>query len=228
MTNVCSATNGIIHKIYNIFYDTYGFQNWWPADTKFEVIIGAILTQSTSWNNVELALDNLKRENVFTPQKILEISTEKLESLVRPSGYYKQKAKKILSFLKYFETYNFDLGLMSKKSTQKLRAELLDVWGIGEETADSILCYALDKDILVVDTYTKRLTYRLSLTSEDIKYSNLQKYLMEELSENCAYYKDFHAQIVYHSKVSCTKTPKCENCILKVANLCRYYSMAII
>lgn len=222
MPKTFGSDKKLIQKVYDVFYKTYGFQSWWPADTKFEVIIGAILTQSTSWNNVVLALDNLKKADIFTPKDMLNIDIGELESLIRPSGYYKQKAKKIISFLSYFQTYDFDLELMAQKSTQELRVELLNVWGIGEETADSILCYAIDKDILVVDTYTKRLTHRLSLTDEHIKYGDLQKYLMDRLSADCEYYKDFHAQIVYHSKVSCTKKPKCENCVLRANNLCHY------
>ncbi len=216
------GNKNLIQNVYDAFYKEYGFQNWWPADNKFEVVIGAILTQSTSWNNVVLALDNIKNADLLSPQKLLDIDIETLENLVRPSGYYKQKTKKLISFLNYFKIYNLDFELISKKSREQLRIELLDVWGIGEETADSILCYALDKDILVVDTYTKRLAHRLSLTNEDIKYIDLQKYLMARMPKSNKYYNDFHAQVVYHSKISCTKKPKCESCILRASHLCSY------
>ncbi len=212
----------IILEIYDLFFQEYGYQNWWPADSAFEVIVGAILTQSCSWHNVSLALNNLKKDNLLDPKKILNMKIDKFESLIKPSGYYKQKAKKIISFLKYFEIYDFDIDNIKKNTIEKVREELLNIWGIGEESADSILSYAFDKPMLVVDTYTKRFTYRLSLTDVDIKYSDLQKYLMDILPHDNEYYKDFHAQIVYHSKISCKKKPKCESCILRINNLCNY------
>ncbi len=212
----------LILRVYKKFLSIYGHQNWWPADSKFEVVLGAILTQSTSWTNVTLALNNIKAKKLLNAKKLLTLNIEELELLIKPSGYYKQKAKKIISFLNYFKIYNFNFDNMSSIPTSQLRKELLAVWGIGEETADAILSYAIEKPILVVDTYTSRFTYRLGLTNENIKYCDLQKYLMDILPFDNEIYKDFHAQIVWHSKCYCTKIPHCSDCILRQSNLCEY------
>lgn len=212
----------LITSAYSAMLAEYGHRNWWPADTSFEVIVGAILTQSCSWRNVELAIANIKREKLLSPKKLYETDIEKLETLIRPSGYYKQKAKKLISFLQYFKKYNFKISEMEKKDAAILREQLLAVWGIGEETADSIICYALNKQMLVVDTYTRRFCFRLGLTNENASYAELQKYLVKILPKDGEYYKDFHAQIVHHSKISCEKKPKCEDCALRKKKLCGF------
>lgn len=209
-----------ITDLYNILRKTYGFQNWWPAKTDFEVIVGAILTQNTLWANVEKSIKNLENNKLLTAKAMYEVSSEKLEDIIRSSGYYKQKAKKLKNFLDYFKTYNFNIKNIRVKDMEIVREELLSIWGIGRETADSILCYSFNMKSFVVDTYTKRLFFRLGFTEENIYYEKLRKYIMDSVPSDIEYYKDFHGQIVIHSKTHCQKSPKCQNCVSEIKNIC--------
>ncbi|MBI4978811.1 MAG: hypothetical protein HZC28_15140 [Spirochaetes bacterium] len=208
-------------KFYAILRKRNGHQHWWPGETPFEVIIGAILTQSCSWTNVETAIGNIKRADALSPLVLERMPLAALGKLVRPTGYYKQKAKKIKSFLAYFKTYRYSIKSLRKRSMPELRGELLGVWGIGPETADSILCYALDKPAFVIDAYTRRLLFRLGLTAEDASYDTLQRFCIERVPVSRAVYNDFHAQIVVHCKAFCRTVPKCVECPLRSA-LCLY------
>lgn len=203
--------------------DHFGFQNWWPGETPFEVMIGAILTQNTAWSNVEKALDNVKNKGLLVPGRLLTVPEKELALLIRPSGYFNQKAKKVKEFLRFFDG-NFSLRLekMKKVKTLPLRTLLLGVKGIGRETADSMLLYAASKKIFVIDAYTKRIFYRLGLLNkEETEYDEVRELFEKNIPQNLKVYKDFHAQIVMLGKSYCRKRdPLCGEC--PVAGLCRF------
>lgn len=194
-------------ELYNNLLKKYGKQCWWPLfdykskkfkyfsgnpkneKQKLEICLGAILTQGTNWKNVEKALLNLIKNNLLNKDKLNEIKVNKLALLIKSSGYYKQKAKKIKEFVKF---------LNSGKEIS--RRNLLNVWGIGEETADSILLYAFNKPYFVVDNYTKRILSKLNYCEENIKYEELQKLIMDKIPKDVDLYKEFHALLVEHGK----------------------------
>ncbi|MBU0671889.1 MAG: endonuclease III domain-containing protein [Candidatus Margulisbacteria bacterium] len=199
-------------KIYKRLLAHFGPQRWWPGDTPFEVIIGAILTQSANWGNVEMAIDNLKREKVLNPKKILEIRYSKLEKLIRPSGYFRAKAKKVKAFVKHLvENYNGSLKRMFNKSIPELREELLAIHGIGPETADSIICYAAYKPTFVVDAYTKRIGNRVGLFKLG-KYYDIKDYFEGNLPKKYQLLNEYHALIVALGKYFCKSKPICDGC----------------
>jgi len=204
-------------EIYERLLSQYGHQAWWPADSPFEVIVGAILTQNTAWTNVEKALANLKAEKLLTPEKLARVSFPKLASLILPAGYYNQKAKKLKIFLDYLATeYELDLENFLALPTERLREELVSLWGIGEETADSICLYAANKPIFVVDAYTVRVFSRLGIVSEDISYAALQTLFMSNLKHDGRLFNEYHALIVRHGKWTCRKRePLCTECLLQ-------------
>jgi len=202
-------------KIYSLLYKRFGPQHWWPGSTPFEVIIGAILTQSANWSNVELAIGNLKRAKRLSPKAILEIRDSKLEKLVRPSGYFRAKAKKVKAFVKYLmENYNGSLKKMFDKSISKLREELLAIHGIGPETADSIICYAALKPTFVVDAYTKRIGNRIGLFKLE-KYYEIKDYFESNLPKRYQLLNEYHALIVALGKYHCKPRPVCDKCPLE-------------
>ncbi|MEM4306768.1 MAG: endonuclease III domain-containing protein [Candidatus Woesearchaeota archaeon] len=202
-----------LQKLYTFLLKTYGPQGWWPIGGKysgkkrlsekdvFEVCVGAILTQNTSWRNVEKALLKLREKNSLEVKKIASMPIEKLALLIRSSGYFRQKAKSLSSFARHVvENYEGNLKAMFKKSTPKLREELLSLWGIGPETADSILLYAGQKPVFVVDAYTKRLLSRLGLCTKEHSYEQIQELFHRWLPTNVELFKEFHALIVRHEK----------------------------
>jgi len=203
-------------KIFQKMYDHFGPLNWWPGDSPFEIMIGAILTQNTSWTNVERAIENLKRENLLDPYKLLSLPDERLRELIRPSGFFNVKTKRLKNFLNFFiSEYEGNVEKMKKESLWLLRKKLLDVDGIGKETADSILLYALEKPIFVVDAYTKRIFGRHNIIPPTIDYDEIQKFFMKNLPEDVGLYNEYHAQIVLTGKTYCKKKPLCDNCPLK-------------
>ncbi len=208
-----------ITEIYKVLLKTYGKQNWWPADTPFEVCVGAVLTQNTNWKNVEKAVENLKRENLLTPEAVLSCPNGKLQELIKPAGFFRQKAG-YLKNLSRFILENGGIEELKKREKEELRKELLKVKGIGKETADSILLYALDKPSFVVDAYTKRLFYRLGITeTEKLSYEAVKSLVESEIppvEENLEVYRELHALIVEHSKTKCRKRPNCKNCPLSL------------
>lgn len=209
-----------LKKIYNRLYKAYGPRGWWPGETPFEVMVGAILTQNTAWANVEKAIANLKYENLLTPKRLDEIGIPKLAQLIRPAGYFNIKAKRLKSFLSFlFKEYGGDLRLMEKDSLNGLRDKLLNVNGIGPETCDSILLYALEKPIFVIDAYTRRIFSRCGIVDGDISYERLQSIFMENLAPNTRLYNEYHALIVQHGKDICKKKPNCNLCIIN--ELCK-------
>ena len=208
-----------MHKKLMTLYDrlcaAYGPQNWWPADTPFEVIIGAILVQATAWGNVVKAINNLKTANLLTPKRLGKVPQAQLEMLIRPSGYYRVKAKKIRAFLEHLrKSHNNRLDSLFESDLPNLRKELLSIYGIGEETADSILLYAAKKPIFVVDAYTHRLLTRLGWITGKYHYARLQSIFMSSLPHDLHFFNEYHALIVRHGSSTCRKTPRCQTCML--------------
>jgi len=202
-------------EIYNILYKIYNIlPGWWPGDNEFEIMVGALLTQNTNWNNVEKSLNNIKENNLMDPILLYELSINKLEELIKPSGFYTVKAKYLKNLLKWFKEYDFSFENVNKKNKDELRKELLNVKGIGKETADSILLYAFNKLSFVIDAYTRRMFSRLGVKIKN-DYDTYQKFFEDNLPKDIMLYKNYHGLIVEHSKRVCKKKPVCETCILK-------------
>lgn len=206
----------MLPKIYNTLYKTFGPQHWWPGDSAFEIIIGAILTQNTNWRNVEKAILNLKAAHALTPLALNKINVNKLAVLIRPAGYFNVKAKRIKNFLAFlFHEYAGNLKKMAQEDTATLRAKLLAVNGIGPETADSILLYAFKRKVFVIDAYTKRMLYRHGFVSRTADYHAMQELMEGAVSGNARVYNEYHALIVKLAKDYCRTKPRCEACPLK-------------
>lgn len=209
-------TARVLQRVYRLLYGAYGPMNWWPADSPFEVIVGAFLTQNTAWKNVEKALANMKRAGLLDPKKLDKVPEKKLADIIKPSGYFNQKAKKIKSFVKHFgEKYSYSIEKMKERPIGELRKELLEMWGIGPETADSILLYALDKPIFVVDAYTMRTFKRLGFLDDKDDYDEAQKMFMKHLKPDAPLYNEYHALIVALGNRLCKPRPACSECPLK-------------
>ena len=203
-------------KLYDQLKTAYGSQAWWPAETSFEVIVGAILVQSTAWRNVVNAIDNLRDANLLTPSGLGEIPLSQLEELVRPSGYFRVKAKKLRAFLTHLDVHhNYRLDSLFASDVFTLREELLSIYGIGNETADSIILYAAEKPIFVIDSYTHRLLSRLGWIRGKYDYDKLQAIFMDALPHDVRLFNEFHALIDRHSSRICRKTPLCGECTLR-------------
>lgn len=203
-------------QLYNRLYDTYGPQHWWPGDTALEISIGAILTQSTAWRNVEKAIAQLKQHACLSTQALLEIPREQLEALIRPCGYYRAKAQKLWLFLTHLQTHHSgDIPHLLAQSLNLARRELLSIWGIGPETADSILLYAGGHPTFVVDAYTHRLLERLGRWPGRYDYAGIQRMFMEQLPPDPDLYNEYHALIVRHGGERCRKAPRCDSCPLR-------------
>ncbi|MBN2135850.1 MAG: endonuclease III domain-containing protein [Acidobacteria bacterium] len=203
--------------IYRFLLDHFGPQDWWPADTKTEIIIGAILTQNTNWVNVEKAIEKLKANNAINFDYLLSAPVEKIASMIRSSGYYNQKAERLKIFAEYIkEKYNGNLEQLFNTPTDKLREELINIKGIGPETADDILLYAGDKKVFVIDAYTKRILSRHFICDENIDYHSLQELFHNSyLQESVDYFKEYHSLLVMTGKRFCLKNePKCSECPL--------------
>src|SRR6202142_2821965 len=186
-----------LKAIYRVLYKAYGPQQWWPGDTPFEVMVGAVLTQNTAWANVEKAIDNLKQERVLTFSRMINVAPGKLALLIRPSGYFNIKTKRLRHLLLFIHTqYSGSLSKMFAADPARLRQQLLDVNGIGPETADSILLYAGEKPYFVVDAYTKRIFSRQGLISGNAEYHSVQGLFMDNLPRNTRFYNEYHALIV--------------------------------
>lgn len=203
-------------EIYRILYDHFGPQNWWPGDTAFEIITGAILTQNTNWTNVEKAIANLKANNCLTAEKLHNIEISKLAELIRPAGYYKLKAKRLKNFLAWlFENYAGQLTNIKDIDTETLRTQLLLIKGIGPETADSILLYALNRHIFVVDTYTARMACRHGLIEPGADYEQLRLLFQSNLPADTALFNEYHALLVKLGKEFCKPRAQCSGCPLE-------------
>src|SRR5580693_9337153 len=189
---------------YNSLLTAFGPQHWWPGKTPFEVIVGAILTQNTSWANVEPAIENLRKARLLTPRAIEKASQQRIEALIRPSGYFRQKARKLkafCSFLRY--EYGGSIKRMFAAPTAELREKLLGVFGIGPETADSILLYGGAHPVFVVDAYTKRIMSRHGWTAERSKYDDVRWMFERQFPGDAGRFNEFHALIVRTGKEFC-------------------------
>jgi endonuclease-3 related protein len=206
-----------LYYLYEKLFEKYGDLHWWPGDTRDEIIIGAILTQRTSWNNVEKAIKNLKDNNLLNFTNILNSNLELLKVCIKPSGFYQSKAivlKNISSFFNINKIKEFE----ETQKVEKIRNQLLDIKGIGPETADSILLYGFDKKKFVVDAYTRRIIERIGY--KETTYDEIQKLFEKTIKGEVKLYKNYHAVIVQHGKEVCRKKPLCNKCVIK--EFCNY------
>lgn len=209
----------VIPEVYRRLYARFGPQHWWPGRTPFEVVVGALLTQNTAWRNVERAIAALDRSGALSPGAIAALPEERLAELIRPSGYYRQKAVRLKGLVAFIEGAG-GLDALFSRPAQELRAALLSVTGVGPETADSIVLYAAGKRAFVVDAYTRRIASRLGLCGEDVPYDELQALFTSSLPGDVALYNECHALLVALGKDVCRKRePRCEACPL--AAMCR-------
>ena len=201
---------------YDLMAAHYGPTHWWPGDSPFEISVGAILTQNTAWINVEKAIVNLKRERLLSPRRILECPTSELEEALRPSGYFRLKTKRLRAFCEHLQSrYGGSVKRMARRPLAELRAELLEVHGIGPETADDILLYACDKPVFVVDAYTRRILSRHGWVSPTIGYEDLRAVFERHLDADVHAFKEYHGLIVWTGKDFCRKNPRCDTCPLR-------------
>lgn len=205
-----------LHDLYRVLRDHFGPTGWWPADSSFEVIAGAILTQNTAWKNVEKALANLAGLRALTPEGLWNLPESTLRDAVRPAGYFNQKSKRLRGFLQVlFDEFEGSLELLFELPTDALRHRLLRISGIGPETADSILLYAAERPVFVIDTYTVRILTRHGILSEEVTYEEAQQYMMDHLPLDVPLYKEYHALLVYTGKDFCRPKPVCQGCPLE-------------
>jgi endonuclease-3 related protein len=202
-------------QIYDLLLERYGHRHWWPAETPFEVCVGAILTQNTNWGNVERAIANLKGERLLSPKGLRDVPVERLAEVIRPAGYFNVKSVRLKGFISWlFDNYGGSVERMAAAEWTALREGLLRVKGIGPETADSILLYACAKPSFVVDAYTKRLLSSLGLISGKEGYEEVRALFMENLPADVALFNEYHALIVQHAKEHCSKRARCAGCAL--------------
>ena len=206
----------ILRQLYRKLYRAFGPQYWWPGDTPFEVAVGAILTQNTNWGNVEKAIKNLKQQKVLSAKAIHEMPASELALLIRPAGYFNIKAKRLKSFIGFLaENFHGSMKRMRKDDMSSLREKLLDVNGIGPETADSILLYALEKPSFVIDAYTKRVLSRHEIMEYDRSYEEFQNLFHTALDKEVKLFNEYHALFVQVGKTYCRpKAPLCDECPL--------------
>jgi endonuclease III related protein len=206
--------------MYVALVDAYGPQQWWPAETLLEVIVGAYLTQNTSWQAVEKSIDNLRERDVLSLEGLRKISEAELQALIRPSGFMRRKAASIKSFVHFLDRhYNGSLAQLSLQETGKMRTQLLALPGVGPETADAILLYALGKPVMVADEYLRRLVTRHNLVHERVRYAEVQQLALDAFAEDSItsrvqHYNEFHAMVVELGKRHCRRQPDCDGCPL--------------
>lgn len=202
--------------VYELLLKQLGPQRWWPGETPFEVMVGAVLVQNTSWKNVERAIDNLRDASMLSPRAIRLSSSAELETLIRPAGYFRIKSKRLRNIVEYIvDRYDGSLDAMAEVDAAQLRTELLSVHGIGPETADSILLYALRKPVVVVDAYTHRIWSRHGWIDYDADYHRLQEEIGGELPDDVPTLNEMHALVVNVGHHWCKRVPKCDECPLR-------------
>jgi endonuclease-3 related protein len=202
--------------MYKKLYVSFGPQHWWPGETPFEVAVGAILTQNTNWSNVEKAIANLKKNKVLYPKALHDMSHARLASLIRPAGYFNIKAKRLKNFISFLTNeYHGSMSGMAKEDLRSIRKKLLSVNGIGPETADSIMLYALEKPVFVIDAYTKRVLSRHNILDHDAPYDIFQELFHSKLRKNIRLFNEYHALFVRLAKENCRTKPLCTGCPLE-------------
>jgi len=209
-------TSDQLQEIYNRLFDHFGSQDWWPADTPFEIMVGAILTQNTNWQNVEKAIANLKAADLLSFAAMSTLPVEELADYIRPAGYYNIKAVRLQNFFSMIEQqWDGDLEYFLDQPAAVLREQLISVKGIGPETADSMVLYAAEKPIFVVDTYTHRILSRHEIIPEEYSYFEIQELIMDNLEEDTSFFNEYHALLVQAGKHFCKKSkPQCDQCPL--------------
>jgi endonuclease III related protein len=209
------TTREAILRMHDLLLAAYGSQKWWPAETPFEVMVGAVLTQNTNWRNVEKAIANLKSRGALSPAEIRRLPMGELAELIRPAGYYNVKAKRLSNLVRFvMDEYDGDLAAMRRRSLGELREGLMGVSGVGRETCDSILLYALDKATFVVDAYTARVLHRHGLIDETADYDEIKETFESSLPEDARLFNEYHALLVQVGKKHCRPRPICESCPL--------------
>jgi endonuclease-3 related protein len=206
--------------VYSLLYDHFGPRNWWPAETPFEVMVGAVLTQNTNWSNVQKAIDRLRSENLLSYESLSQLRAEEIAPLITSSGYYNLKAARLRNLLNMVEDkYDGEFELLLNDSLWSARENLLEVKGVGPETADSILLYACNLPIFVVDAYTHRVFSRHNLVDEESDYDSIQDIFTGNLPEDVRLYNEYHALIVAVAATYCKKSkPLCKECPLQGVN----------
>ncbi len=213
--------NFLIPEIHNLLYQHFGPLNWWPADSPYEVAVGAILTQNTAWTNVEYAIGNLKAAGGLSPERIASTPAEVLEGLIKPSGFFRQKATRLKEFSEHIvDHWQGDIRLLCTGPLDEVRTRLLHLKGIGPETADSILLYAANRKSFVVDAYTKRIFLRVGILQGNEAYEDIRTLFMQHLPEDATLYNEYHAEIVNLAKSYCRSKPLCCRCPIR--KLCRH------
>jgi endonuclease-3 related protein len=205
-----------LEALFQRLFACYGAQHWWPAETTFEVMVGAVLTQNTAWSNVEKAIENLKATCELSCESLLALPSEQLAQAIRPSGYYNLKTERLLNLCRFLKA---NPGLQDWDDAG-LRKGLLSIQGIGPETADDILLYAFERPVFVIDAYTRRLLGRIGLVDGMLAYEQLRSVIEQALRADASYYNEFHALIVIHAKTVCQSQPLCGGCPLD--SLCGY------
>ncbi len=206
---------GLLRDLYQRLFQAFGPQGWWPGDTPLEVAVGAILTQNTNWNNVARVLATLKEEGLLDPQALRALPEVELARRLKPAGYYNIKARRLQSFLAFLAQFGDSLERLAAADLEKLRPALLSIKGVGPETADSILLYALNQPTFVVDAYTFRISSRHGLIPEAISYEDLRQTFMAHLPPEVPLYQEYHALLVRLGKEYCRPQPRCAGCPLE-------------
>ncbi len=203
-------------EIYQLLYERYGCQHWWPGHSRFEIIVGAILTQNTNWGNVEKAIKNLKAAKSLTAKKLYDMDISSLAEMIRPAGYYNIKAARLKNFLEWlFKEHDGDLNRLEDTDPETLRRELLQIKGVGPETADSIVLYAFDKPVFVVDAYTCRIMGRHGLIEDGADYEQIRDFFQSYLDRSVELFNEYHALLVRLGKEYCRPKAKCDGCPLE-------------
>ncbi len=212
MSAVLARSREPLLWMFSRLLEAYGPQHWWPAETPFEVMVGAILTQNTAWSHVEKAIANLKRAGLLDPSSLAGCDPADLAGLIRPAGYFNVKTQRLQAFCRFYLEMGHER--LASMPTQQLRRELLAVHGVGPETADDMLLYAFDRPVFVIDAYSRRIFSRMGLCSGTEEYDRLRLGVEQALQGGCAEYNEYHALIVRHAKEYCRKRPQCSGCPL--------------
>lgn len=199
--------------VYHRLFDAYGPQHWWPAETAFEVMVGAVLTQNTAWGNVEKAIANLRANGALSAEAIVAAPQARLAHWLQPSGYFNIKARRLHNFCRWYLAQG-GFEPLNTWQTTALRHGLLSVNGVGPETADDMLLYAFERPVFVIDAYTRRIFSRLGLVDGEAGYETLRACFEQALPPQVGLFNEYHALIVRHAKVACRRRPQCTCCVL--------------